>query len=163
MHPAIGRHRARGAPRFAMPERSHPKGNLFDGVRGIFQEWGRLEELAYFLIFTPLVFGGVALVAWREVSQCEGVRTAIIDFGQSAAPIVITAAAISVSIVEVGGFVMVLARRYEERRRRRSEEEDRRLRKEIRAEERERIRERIIEANPGVQINIPEDDPEQSA
>ena len=53
---------------------------------------------------------------------------------------------------------MVLARRYEERRRRRLEEETKRLREEIRAEERERI----LKANPGLQIKMPEDEPEQS-
>ena len=54
---------------------------------------------------------------------------------------------------------MVLARRYEERRRKRREEEMKRREDEIRAQERERIR----RANPDLQINMPEDEPEQAA
>ena len=53
---------------------------------------------------------------------------------------------------------MVLARRWEERRRRRRQEEEERLRAEIRADERERI----LRANPDLDIKMPDDATEQA-
>ena len=73
-------------------------------------------EAAYFLLFIIQAIVGIGWVAWREASEKphDSVAGTLVAIWEQSAPIAITSAAVAIIITEIGGYVMVLARKLQE-------------------------------------------------